>query len=305
MFSFIICDAKCLALVSKAPATISTPPPDKVVGGPREIATVSDSAKNTVASVIDECAVSDPVPVSSVRKELEKPSCGPSESVSPLTGDRAELFNDFLAFMEFRDASLDKRSASKLHTVDPTRPLSTMFGKGPATPFSETLPAVPISASVAETSSDRISDLHPSRFSLRHGTFGTPRGMDPRGVLGGDLCDVKTPAATPPLTTQGGGFSHIPFYSISNSRAVPVSGDQSGSACHDADVDFNFSDNGISENETDTDVPFYSLSAVAIDREARVLLRRFMGDPFDSGRGETVEPNTMKGFFARQPLTRV
>ena len=191
---------------SKAPATISTPPPDKVVGGPREIATVSDSAKNTVASVIDECVVSDPVPVSSVRKELEKPSCGPSESVSPLTGDRAELFNDFLAFMEFRDASLDKRSASKLHTVDPTRPLSTMFGKGPATPFSETLPAVPISASVAETSSDRISDLHPSRFSLRHGTFGTPRGMDPRGVLGGDLCDVKTPAATPPLTTQGGGF---------------------------------------------------------------------------------------------------
>ena len=86
---------------------------------------------------------------------------------------------------------------------------------------------------------------------------------------------------------------------------MPVSGDQSGSACHDADVDFNFSDNGISENETDTDVPFYSLSAVAIDREARVLLRRFMGDPFDSGRGETVEPNTMKGFFARQPLTRV
>merc|ERR1712002_377833 len=59
----------------------------------------------------------------------------------------------------------------------------------------------------------------------------------------------------------------------------------------------------FSENETDTDVSDDSLSAVAIDREARVLLRRYMGDLFDSGRGEPVEPNTMKGFFARKPLS--
>ena len=287
---------------SKAPATISTPPPDKVVGGPRVIADVSDCANNVIASVNDECIDIVSVPVSSVQKDIEKPFCGPSESVSPLTGDRAELFNDFLAFMDLRDANL-KRSASKLQDVYPTRPSSTMFRKGPATPSSETLPAVPISASVAETSLDPISELHPSRFSLRHGTFGTPRGIDPRGVLGGDLCDVRTPAAAPPLTTQGGGFSHMPIYSINSSRAVPVSGDQSGSVCRDADVDFNFSDIGISENETDTDAPDYSLSAVAIDREARVLLRRYMGDLFDSGRGETVEPNTMKGFFARKPLS--
>ena len=283
---------------SKAPATISTPPPDKVVGGPRDIADVSDCGNYAVASVNDECTVIDSVPVSSVKKDIEKPSCGPSESVSSLTSDRAELFNEFLAFMNFRDANLDKRSASKLQAVDPTRSLSTMFRKGPATPSSETLPAVPISASVAETSLDPISEFQPSRFSLRHGTFGTPRGIDPRGVLGGDLCEARTPAAAPPLTTQGGGFSHLPIYSINSSRAVPVSGDQSG-----FDVEFNFSDNGISENETDTDAPDNSLSAVAIDREARVLLRRYMGDLFDSGRGETVEPNTMKGFFARKPLS--
>ena len=52
------------------------------------------------------------------------------------------------------------------------------------------------------------------------------------------------------------GFSHLPIYSITNSRAVPVTGDQSGSDCYDADVEFDFSDNGISENETDTDVMF-------------------------------------------------
>ena len=42
---------------------------------------------------------------------------------------------------------------------------------------------------------------------------------------------------------------------------------------------------------------FLLFPAVAIDREARVFFRRYMGDLFDSGRGETVEPNTMKGFF--------
>ena len=288
---------------SKAPATISTPPPDKVVGGSRVIANVSDCDNNAFASVNDECTEIVSVPVSSVKKDIEKPSSGPSESVSPLTGDRAELFNDFLAFMNFRDAKLDKRSAPKLRDVDPTRPLSTMFRKGPATPSSETLPAVPISASVAETSLDPISELYPSRFSLRHGTFGTPRGIDPRGVLGGDLRESRTPAAAPPLTAQGGGFSQMPIYSINSSRSVPVSGDQSGSVCLDADVDFNFSDYGISENETDTDAPDNSLSAIAIDREARAILRRYMGDLFDSGRGETVEPNTMKGFFARKPLS--
>ena len=78
---------------------------------------------------------------------------------------------------------------------------------------------------------------------------------------------------------------------------MSVTGDQSGSVCHDANVDFNLSDNGISENETDTDVSYVLLAAVAIDREARVFFRRYMGDLFDSGRGETVEPNTMKGFF--------
>ena len=77
---------------------------------------------------------------------------------------------------------------------------------------------------------------------------------------------------------------------ITNSRAVPVTGDQSGSVCHDADVEFNLSDNGILENDTDTDVSNDLFSAVAIDREAWVLFRH-MGDLFDSGRGETVEPN--------------
>ena len=52
---------------------------------------------------------------------------------------------------------------------------------------------------------------------------------------------------------------------------MTVSGDQSGSVCHEADVEFNLSDNGILENETDTDVFDNSLSAVAIDREARVF----------------------------------
>ena len=112
---------------------------------------------------------------------------------------------------------------------------------------------------------DPISELQPSRFSLRHGTFGTPRGIDPRGVLGGDLCEARTPAAAPPLTRQGGGFSHMPIYSINSSRTVTVSGDQSGSVCHEADVEFNFSDNGISENETDTDALDNLLSVVAID----------------------------------------
>ena len=88
----------------------------------------------------------------------------------------------------------------------------------------------------------------------------------------------------------------MPIYSINSSRTVTVSGDQSGSVCHEADVEFNFSDNGISENETDTDALDNSLSVFAIDRESRVLFRRYMGDLFDSGRGETVEPNTMKGF---------
>ena len=94
----------------------------------------------------------------------------------------------------------------------------------------------------------------------------------------------------------------MPIYSITTSRAVPVTGDQSGSVCHDADVEFNLSDIGISENESDTDVSDDLLSAGAIDRKARVLLRRYMGDLFDSGRGETVKPNTMKGFFAQKPL---
>ena len=86
---------------SKAPATISTPPPDKVVGGPRVIADVSDCANNAIASVNDECTEIVSVPVISVRKDIEKPSCGPSESVSPLTGDRAELFNEFFCVHKF------------------------------------------------------------------------------------------------------------------------------------------------------------------------------------------------------------
>ena len=84
---------------SKAPATISTPPPDKVVGGSRVIANVSDCDNNAFASVNDECTEIVSVPVSSVKKDIEKPSSGPSESVSPLTGVCAELFNEFLAFI--------------------------------------------------------------------------------------------------------------------------------------------------------------------------------------------------------------
>ena len=60
-------------------------------------------------------------------------------------------------------------------------------------------------------------------------------------------------------------FPSLPIYLITYSCAVPVTGDQSGSVCHDADVEFNLSDNGISENETDTDVSDDLLSAVAID----------------------------------------
>ena len=51
----ILCGSKMPRFSSKAPATISTPPPDKVVGGPRVIADVSDCANNAIASVNDEC----------------------------------------------------------------------------------------------------------------------------------------------------------------------------------------------------------------------------------------------------------
>ena len=52
--------------ISKAPATISTPPTDKIVGGSRVIANVSDCANNAFASVNDECIPIVSVPVSSV-----------------------------------------------------------------------------------------------------------------------------------------------------------------------------------------------------------------------------------------------
>ena len=78
---------------SKAPATVSIPTPDKVVGGPREIANESDCGKSIVASANEECTMVDTVPGSSVKKDIEKPSCGPSEMVSHLAGDHAELFN--------------------------------------------------------------------------------------------------------------------------------------------------------------------------------------------------------------------
>ena len=133
MFYFI-CGSKLPRSNSKASATISTPPLVKVLGGPREIANISDCGLSVVANAYEECTMIDTVPGSSVKKDIEKPSCSPSESVSPLAGDHAELFNEFLAFMNFRGAPLDKRSASKL-PVDPTRPSSTIYRKGPATAF--------------------------------------------------------------------------------------------------------------------------------------------------------------------------
>ena len=45
----------------------------------------------------------------------------------------------------------------------------------------------------------------------------------------------------------------VRLFSIIYSRAVSVSGDQSGSFCQNTDVYFNFSDDGILENEIDTD----------------------------------------------------
>ena len=108
---------------SKAPATVSTPPSDQVVGGPRDIANESDCVKSVHASTNEECKVItiNTVPGSSVMKGLEKPSCGPSEPVSTLAGDRVV----FLSFLEFRSASLDC-SSSKLYAtpIGPTRPPS-------------------------------------------------------------------------------------------------------------------------------------------------------------------------------------
>ena len=75
------------------------------------------------ASANEECKVIivDTVPGSSVVKGLEKPSCGPSEPVSTLAGDRVV----FLSFLEFRSASLDRSSAKLYATpVGPTRPSS-------------------------------------------------------------------------------------------------------------------------------------------------------------------------------------
>ena len=65
-------------------------------------------------------------------------------------------------------------------------------------------------------------------------------------------------------------------------------------------IDYFLSDDGVSENEIDPDVNDDVLSAVALDREARVLLRKYMGDLFEAGRGDTAEP-TMKEFFSRKP----
>ena len=63
------------------------------MGGPREIANISDCGLRVVANAYEECTMIDTVPGSSVKKDIEKPSCGPSEMVSHLAGDHAELFN--------------------------------------------------------------------------------------------------------------------------------------------------------------------------------------------------------------------
>ena len=57
---------------SKALATVSTPPPDKVLGGPRNIASESDCVNSGRSSIVDECEVInvDSVPCSSVKKGL-------------------------------------------------------------------------------------------------------------------------------------------------------------------------------------------------------------------------------------------
>ena len=56
------------------------------MGGPREFADVNDCGKSVFASANEECTVVDTVPGFSVKKDIEKPSCCPSESVSPLAG---------------------------------------------------------------------------------------------------------------------------------------------------------------------------------------------------------------------------
>ena len=98
---------------SKAPAMVSTPPPDKVVGGPQDIASESDCV-NSVHSGVDECKVInvESVPGSSVKKGLEKPPCGPSEPVSFSAGNYSELFNQFVSFMNHHRAFLCLRLRS-------------------------------------------------------------------------------------------------------------------------------------------------------------------------------------------------
>ena len=155
------------------------------MGGPREIANESGCGKS-VASANEECTMIDTVPGSSVKKDIEKPFCGSSESVSPLAGERAVLFFEILSNKKVHEifaALLWINALLQNFMILLLAPLARhrQFRKGPATP-SETLPAVLFSALVAETSLDRTSELQPSRFSLRHGTFGTPPGIDPRGV---------------------------------------------------------------------------------------------------------------------------
>ena len=58
---------------------------------------------------------------------------------------------------------------------------------------------------------------------------------------------------------------------------VPVTGGQSYSSSQVADVVNNFSHDVVSENEIDTDDNDDVLSAVALDREARVLLGIYGG----------------------------
>ena len=84
------------------------------------------------------------------------------------------------------------------------------------------------------------------------------------------------------------------LFSINSSRAVADTDGQSGSFSQAADVDYNLSD-VVSENEIDADDDV--LSTVALDQEARVLLRKYMGDLFEAGRGEPM----MKVFFSPKP----
>ena len=77
----------------------------------------------------------------------------------------------------------------------------------------------------------------------------------------------------------------MPIFSIDSSRAVSDTGAQSGSFSQTADADYGFSDDVVSENEIDADVNDDVLSAVALDREAQVLLRNHKGDLFEVGRG--------------------